>query len=79
LEFLFAEGNDHVLWFEIRVDDATLAMQVIEADEDLLCHSSYKRQWNTLVVVSLHDFKQVDTEDLEHHDEVLSVWPRVDK
>ncbi len=33
--------------------------------------------WDPSVVVPLHYFKEVDSEDLEDHYEVLAVWPTV--
>ena len=55
------------------MDDPAHPVQVVKADEDLFGHTADKRHRNSFVVVALHDLKQVDAEDLEDHDEVLSI------
>ena len=79
LQFALVKGNNDILRLQISVDDATLAMEVVKSNKHLLRHTSHQRQWNTSVVVPLHNLKQVDTEDLKNHNEMLSIRPRVDK
>lgn len=55
------------------MDNAALAMQVVETDEHLLGHATHDWQRYATVVVALHDFKQIDAQDLEDHDEVLAI------
>ena len=55
------------------MDNSALPMQIVKSNQDLLGHSSDEWKWNALIVVSLHDFKQVNAKNLEDHNEMLSV------
>lgn len=55
LQLLLSQIYDDVLWFEVGVDNTTLAVQVVKANQDLLGHAAYKWEWDPLVVVAFHD------------------------
>jgi hypothetical protein len=55
------------------MDDFANSMQEIQAEETLLSHLSNDRQWRSFVVVSLDNFKEVNTKDFKNCDEMLSV------
>jgi hypothetical protein len=49
------------------------SMKEIQTEETLLSHLSNDRQWRSFVVVSLDNFKEVNTKDFKNCDEMLSV------
>ena len=59
------------------MNDSALAMKVVQANQDLFSHSTDDRQRNALVIVSFHDLKKIDTQNLEHHYEMLAIRPRM--
>lgn len=73
LQLLVAEGNDGILRLEIGVNDFANTMQVVEANQNLSGHSPYQGKRNAFVVIPLHDFEEVDAQNLKDHDEVVSV------
>ena len=73
------EPDDHVLRFEVGVDDLAHPVHVIETDQTLSSKFSCQRHWDSLIVVPLNDLQEIYSEDLEHHDEVLAVRPMVDE
>lgn len=48
-------------------------MEVVKTNQNLSGYSPYQGDWNTLVVVSLHYFKQVYAQNLKDHNEVVSI------
>lgn len=38
-----------------------------------------KRKWDTTIIVSLNNLKEINSQDFEHHDKVLAVGPVVDE
>lgn len=61
------------------MDNPTLSMQVVKSDQNLLGHGTDDGEWDALVVISLHNFQKINSKDLEHHNEVLSVGPRMNE
>ena len=45
-------------------------MQIVEAHEHLLCDPPYQWNGDALVVIALHDLKQIHTEYLKDHHEM---------
>ncbi len=54
LELLFSQIYDDVLRLEVCVDDTTLAVKVVKANQDLLRHATNKWDWDPLVIVAFH-------------------------
>lgn len=54
-------------------------MQIVQANQNLLGHPPHEWHRNALVVIPFHDFKKIDAEDFEDHDEVLAVGATVDE
>ena len=73
-QLILVQGDNHIFWLQVSVNDSTLPMQVVQANQNLLGHPTNQREWNTLVVVSFHDFEKVNSQNLKHHDEVLPIW-----
>lgn len=48
-------------------------MQVVQGHQALLCHDANEGHGDTLVIVALNNFEQVDSKDFKHHHEVLSM------
>ena len=61
------------------MDDPAHPVHVVQADEALPRESPHQRQWHSLVVVPLDDLEEVHSQDLEDHDEVLSIWAMVNE
>ena len=59
--------------------DLAHPVNVVKAYEALTCQLTDQGQWHAFVVVSLNDFEEVDTQNLEDHNEMLSVRTMVDK
>ena len=78
-DLLVPEADDDVLGLEVGVDDLAHPVHVVQPDQALSRKSSYQRQWHTLVVVSLNNFQEVNSQNFKHHDEVLSIWSMMDK
>ena len=72
-KFLLGQIDYYIFGFQICVDNFTISMQVVQSNQNLLGHASYQWHWDAFVVVSLHDFKQVYTQDFKYHNEMLSV------
>jgi len=54
-------------------------MQVVQTNQDLLGHSSHNWKRDSLVIVALHDFQKIDSENFKHHDEMLAIGTRVEE
>ena len=78
-DFLVSQANDHVFRLEVSVDHLAHSVHVVESDQALPRQSPHQRNGHSLVVVSFYNFEEVHTQNLEHHDEVLSVWTVVDE
>jgi glutamyl-tRNA reductase len=61
------------------MNNLTHSVHVVKTDQALPRKSSHKWQGYSFVVVSLDDLKEVDTENLENHDEMLSIWTMMDE
>lgn len=77
--FLISQTDDYVFRLEIGMDNVAHAMHIVKSDQALT--SKFTNQWNgySLVVITLDYFKEIDSQNLEDHDEVLAVGPVVDK
>ena len=76
-QFVWREAERYVFGLEISVDETADSVHVVESDEALLTHAARHAKWDTLVVVALDHFEQVDAHDFENHHVVLAVWPVV--
>lgn len=56
------------------MDDTTETVEEIQANENLLSYPSTQMQWQSFKIVSLNDFIQIDTKDLENEAKVISIW-----
>ena len=79
LDLLVSQADNHIFWFEISMDNLTHAMDIVEPNKALLGQSSDEWQWYTFIIVSFDDFKEVYSENLKDHNEVLAVWSMMDK
>lgn len=61
------------------VNDATTAVHVVQAKEDLFGDLAYQVLWDALALVTLDETKEVLAEDLKHHADVCSVGTSVAK
>ena len=68
-----ADLDENVLGLEIRMDDTALAMQVVQAKQDLLGDLFNQRHRDTAMVPSLDQTQQVLTKNLEYHADVNTV------
>lgn len=65
--------DKNVFWFEVGVDDAAFAMEVVEAQKNLLCDLFDKGHRNAAMIPALDETKQVLSKDLENHTYVGAV------
>lgn len=72
-DLLVSQADVHVLRLEVSMNNLAHAMHVVETNQALLRQLSHQRQRDTLVLVSLDDLKEVDTENFENHDEMLAI------
>ena len=56
------------------MDNLTHSVNVVKADETLAGEFADKWQRHAFIVVSFDDLEEVHTQNLEHHNKVLSVW-----
>jgi len=78
--YLFiSEADNHVFRFEIGVDNAAHPVHVVEANQTLASKFSHEGDGYTLVVITFDELEEVDTEDLENHDEMLAIGAVVDE
>ena len=68
-----ANLDEHVLGLEIGVDDAALAVEVVEAEQHLLGDLLDERHGDAAVVPALDEAEQVLAEDLEDHADVDAI------
>lgn len=61
------------------MDNSTFPVQIVETNENLFGHPTHNWQRDTLIIISFHNFKQIDTKDLEHHNKVLTIGPRMNE
>mmetsp|Transcript_26483 Transcript_26483/g.35418 ORF Transcript_26483/g.35418 Transcript_26483/m.35418 type:complete len:204 (-) Transcript_26483:296-907(-) len=54
-------------------------MEVVEAHQALLGHDTHQGQRHALIIIPFDHFKEVDTQNLKHHYEVLPVSSMVQK
>ena len=55
------------------MDDLAHAVHVIEANETLSGQLSHKRERYTLIVVTFNDLEEVNSQNFEHHYEMLTI------
>lgn len=55
------------------MDNATVSVKVVQTEKDLLRYLLHKWHWNTTVVPSFYQAKQVLSQHLEHHADMDSV------
>ena len=79
LDLFVSEANVDILRLEVCVDDLASPMDVIQTNQALSGKTSNKWQWDTSIVVSLYNLKEIYTQNLEDHDKVLSVGSVVDE
>lgn len=72
-----ADFDQDVFGLEIGVNDAALAVEVVEAEEDLLGDLLDQGHRDSPVVPALNESKQVLAENLEDHADMRSVGPLV--
>lgn len=77
LKLLASEGNDYVLRLQICVDNLAVSVQVVQANQDLLCHAPDDGNGDPLVVIAFHYLEQINAQNFKDHDKVGSVRPRV--
>lgn len=68
-----ANLDQHVLGLQVRVDDAALAVQVVQAQQHLLRDLLDQRHRDAAVVPALDEAQQVLPEHLKHHAHVRAV------
>ncbi len=76
---LLIQTQQDVLQLQICMDQVTHPVQVVKTDQNLLRDGLADVHGDSLVVVALHDVKEVDTHDLEDHAEVVAVRASVDE
>ena len=57
------------------MDDVAHSVQVIQSNQTLPSNLPCDGYWHSLVLKRLDHLQQVDSKDLEHHDEVLPIRP----
>jgi hypothetical protein len=73
--FNVVDADEDVLRFEVGVNDAALAVDVVETEEDLLGDLLADVVGNAAVVVTLDQPEEVLTQHLENHADVVPVRP----
>lgn len=61
------------------MDHSAEPMHVIKTNQALSREFPDQREWDSLVVVPLDDFKEIHSKDFKHHHEVLSIWTVVNE
>lgn len=59
--------DENVFWFEVGVDDTAFSMEVVEAEQYLLCDLFDEGHGNTTMVPALDETEQVLSKDLKNH------------
>ena len=77
--FLVPEADDYIFRLEVGMYDLAHPVNVVKANEALACEFAHKWQRHTFIVVSFDDLEEVHTQNLEHHNKVLSVWTVMDE
>jgi hypothetical protein len=78
-DFFVSQANNYIFWLKVGMNHLAHSMHIVEANKALFCKSSYERKGNTFVVVSFNNLQEINTQDLKHHYEVLSVWTMMDE
>jgi hypothetical protein len=78
-DLLVPQANVDILRFEISMDDLTSSMNIIKTNQTLSSQPPDKRKWHSTVVVPFNNFKEITSQDLKHHDEMLAVGSMVDE
>lgn len=61
------------------MDNIAESVQEIESDQHLLGNLSAEMEWDSLIIISLDDLQQVDTQDLKDEAKMISIRSLVDK
>ena len=61
------------------MDYFTHSVQKIKANQNLFCQLPYCIYGKSLVVGSLQDLKQVNSQNFIHHAEMISIWSFIEK
>jgi hypothetical protein len=75
--FYIVDTDQHVLRFEIGVNDATFSVDVIETEQHLLGDLFANVIWDTSMVISLDQAEQVLAENFKDHAHVRAVGSAV--
>ena len=54
-------------------------MNIIKTYQTLSSQPPDKRKWHSTVVVPFNNFKEITSQDLKHHDEMLAIRSVVDE
>jgi len=79
IDFFIPQANNNILRLEICVNYLAHSVHVIKTNETLSCKLPHQWNGHALVIISLDDLQEVDAQDFEHHDKVLSIWSMVDE
>lgn len=78
-DLVVSESNYHVLWLKISMDNFTLTVHVIKANQTLPCQLANQRNWHALVLVAFNQLEEVDAQNLKDHYKVFAIGPMMDK
>jgi hypothetical protein len=67
------QSNNRVFRLEISMDNFANSMEIVKTNKDLFRNPPNKRDRNALIIIALHDFKEIYSEDLKNHNEVVSI------
>ncbi len=59
--------------------DFALGMQIVQPNQHLPCKLAHKRNWNATIIVVLDQRKQIITQHLKHHANVLAIGANMGK
>jgi len=67
------DDDEDIFRFEVGMNDATTAMHVIEAEEDLLCDLTDEADGDAFVLMPPDQRQQIFAEDLKDHADMYAV------
>ena len=79
VHLLVSEAETDVFRLQVRVNHLANAVQVVEADQALLCYLSHNWERCALVVVSFDYFEQVHAQNFKDCNKVLTMWSVVEE
>lgn len=68
-----ANLDQNVLWFQIGMDDTTVAMQVIQTQEDLFRDLFDQRHWDATMIPALNQPEKIFPQHLKHHTDMNTI------